>query len=105
MVGQGQSARLSGSGDYFECEDIFLDEDLTDKPFQVSSEAPAMNGFVPLTVVVGVLLFCPVMRGTVLYVSQTPDLGLILDAVEDCVDKKPERSGLLYRCVGLEQTW
>jgi len=54
-----------------------------------------MDGFVPLTVVVGAVLFCPGMRGVVLYGSRTPRPGLVLDGVEDFVDREPERSELL----------
>ena len=51
------SARLSGSGDYFVCKDIFLKEALADELFQVPSEAPIMDDLVPFTVVVGAVLF------------------------------------------------
>jgi len=43
-----RSARLSGSGDCFGCEDLFLEEALADELFQVPFEAPTMDSFVPL---------------------------------------------------------
>ena len=53
-----QSARLSGSGNCFKCEDVLLREALADEFFKVLSEAPTMDGFVPNTVVVVAVLFC-----------------------------------------------
>ena len=53
-----QSARLSGSGDCFGCEDILLEEALEDEFFQISLEALTMDDFVPLTIVVRAVLFC-----------------------------------------------
>ena len=52
-----QSAWLSGSEDYFGYENILLEEALTDKLFQVPSEAPAMDGLVPLFIMVGAVFF------------------------------------------------
>jgi len=49
---------LSGSGGCFGCEDIFFEEVLADELFQVLSEAPAMDGLVPLAVMVGAIFFC-----------------------------------------------
>jgi len=50
--------QLPVPGDCFECEDIFLEEGLENVFFQIISEALAMNGLVPLIVMIEAVLFC-----------------------------------------------
>jgi len=52
-----QSARLSISGGCFGCEDIFLEEALTDELFHVTSKAPIMDSLVLPIVMVREVLF------------------------------------------------
>jgi len=54
-----------------------------------------MDGLVPLTIVVGAVLFCSGTRGVILDRSQTSDPKLSPNGVEDFVDGEPERSELL----------
>ena len=96
--------RLSGSEGCFGCEDIFLEEALVDELFHVFLEAPAMNGVVPLTVIVGAILFCSEKCRAILDGSWMPDLGLVLDGVEDFIDGEIEQGGLLYRLGGSVRT-
>ena len=98
------SAWLSRSRDYFGCEDILLEEALSDEFFQVPLEARAMDGLVPLDRHGRVVLFCSGMRGVILDESWTPNPALILDGVEVLIDGEPKRSKLLYRLVGSERT-
>jgi len=58
-----------------------------------------MDGLVPLAVVVREVLFCYGMHGVILDGSRTPDLGLVLDSVEDFIDEESEHSKLLYRLI------
>ena len=83
----------AGSRGYFECEDILFEEALTDGLFQVPLKASAMDDLVPLTVMVGAVLFCSGMQGVVLDGSRMLDPGLVLDG-------EPERSELLYQLIG-----
>jgi len=60
-LGRRRSARLSGSEDCLGSEDIFLEEAPMDEFFQILSEDPIMNGLVPFTIMVEVVLFCSEM--------------------------------------------
>ena len=39
------------------CEDVFLEETLADKLFQLLLEAPTMDGHMPLIVIIGAVFF------------------------------------------------
>ena len=59
-----------------------------------------MDGFVPLAVMKGTILFYSGKCGVVLDQSRTPDPRLVLDGV----DEEPEQDEVLCRLEGLEQT-
>ena len=56
-LGRRQSVRLSGCRGYFGYKDIFLEGALANELFQVPSKAWAMDDLVPLTIVIGTILF------------------------------------------------
>jgi len=57
------------------------------------------------TFVVGAVFLLPGKREIVLEWSQAPNLWLILDGIEDFVDRVLQQSGLPYRSIALEWTW
>jgi len=56
-LGRRLSARLSRFVGYLKSENIFLEEALVDELLQIPSQAPTIDGLVPLPVVVGAVLF------------------------------------------------
>jgi len=63
-----------------------------------------VDGLVPLTVMVGTILFCSEKYKIVLDWSRVPDLWLVLDGIEDLIDGEPKRSEVLCQFERLVQT-
>ena len=72
-------------------KDVFIEEVLADKLFQVPLKVLVVDGFVPLAVVEGTVLFC------------SREYEIVLDqSFEDLVDGKLEWGEVLCRLEGLE---
>ena len=89
-LGRRRSTRLSWPGDRFGDTDVFFEEALADELFQVSSKVLTMDGSVPLAVMEGTILFCSGKFEVVMDRSRTSDPQLVLDSVEDLVNRKHE---------------
>ena len=70
----------------FRSEEVFFEEALTDKLFQVLSEISAVDGLVPMSIVVRTVFFCSRECGVVLDRFWTSDSWLVLDGVEELID-------------------
>ena len=62
-----------------------------DELFQVHPEGPAVDGLVSLIVMVGAIFLCYQKCGIVPDLSWAPNPWLILDGVEDLVDREPTK--------------
>jgi len=75
-----------------------------DELFQIPLKVLVVDGFMPLTVIEGIILFCSGECGVVLYWSRIFDQRLVLDGIEDLVDWEPERGEVFCLLEGLERT-
>ena len=57
-LGRRWRVELSGSKGYFSSEDVLFEKTLLVEPFSVLPEGLAMDSFVSLTVMTGVIIFC-----------------------------------------------
>ena len=87
---------VQGSGCCFGRGDIFFEDALLNELFQVLSEGPTVDGLVPFGFVVGAVFLRSEKRGIVLDLSWTSDPWLILDGVEDLIDREPQWSEVYH---------
>jgi len=92
VVNRSVAGKAAGSGaqSYFGCEDVFFLEALLNELFQVLLEGPTVDSLVPFGFMVGAILLRIGTRGIVLDWFCTSDLWLVLDVVEDLVDREPQ---------------
>jgi len=64
-----------------------------------------MDGIVPFTVMIRIILFYFGKCRIVSDLSRASDLLMVLDGIEDLIDGELERSEVLCRLEGLEWTW
>ena len=88
-LGRRRSARCLTSEAAPGGNDVLFEEDLADKFFQILSEASAMDGLVPLTVMVRIIFFHSVEHRIILDWLWAPYPWLVLDGVEDFIDGEP----------------
>ena len=80
------------------------EEALEDELVQIFLEVPAVYDLVPLTVLVGTILFCFGKCRIILDWSRALDAQLVLDGAENLIDGELEQSEVLFQLESLERT-
>ena len=84
---------------------IFLEEALADKYFQIFLEASALDDLVSLTVMVRTVCFRSGECRIVLDHVQPLYPRLVIDNIEDFIDREPQRNEVLFNLKCLEWIW
>ena len=103
QLGRRQT-RLSCIGGCSEGKGVLFEEALTDKYFQVLPEVFAVDGLVSLTVMVRAVFFRFVECWVILDWLWAPDPRLVLDGIEDLIDREPEKNEVLCQLENLDWT-
>ena len=77
---------------------------MADEIFKVPPKVRAIDGLMSLAIIVRAILSAPDARGHIVWVSDT-DPRLVLDGVEELVDREPQWSELLRLPVGSKRAW
>jgi len=102
VLGRRQSARLSCTGGCPEDKNTLFEEALADRFSQVLPEASAVDGLVPLTVMVRTIFFRSGECGVVLDRFRTLYPWVVLNGIKDFVDGESRRSEVLFHLEALE---
>jgi len=104
-LGRRRIIRLPCIGGYLQGKDVLFEKVLADKFFQVLPEAYAVNGLVPLTVMVRTIFFRSGEYVIILDRLRAIYPRLVLDGIVDFVDRESQQSELLFHLEGLGWIW